>query len=234
MPSIPVVNPLGYVGVFLVIAGLFLAIAGLDLIKIEKITITPGRKTWGFGLLLATIGVLFLLPEISSAINSSAGPTAVVTVAPNMAPSPPTSPSMMAPIVQPTSVNLIPLVETPTSIPPTKGVATAPPQPIACITSQTGSGVPVEVQADTLTFGADDGLLLASGELIPFHSMQSFEAQEYSRGAMVTITLLNGEMVKNDVKFYFLYLSGTAKHGSFSIPLTDVKRVEFREQGGCQ
>jgi uncharacterized protein with LGFP repeats len=71
MPSIPVINPLGYIGVFFVIAGFFLVIAGIELIKIERLTITPGRKTWGIGLLLAVVGVLFLLPDIRSSINPS-------------------------------------------------------------------------------------------------------------------------------------------------------------------
>ncbi|HLO17049.1 MAG TPA: hypothetical protein VK206_19605 [Anaerolineales bacterium] len=48
MPFIPVVNPLGYIGVFLVIAGFFLVIAGIELIKIEKLIIIAVATTiWG-------------------------------------------------------------------------------------------------------------------------------------------------------------------------------------------
>lgn len=69
MPTIPVPTPLGYVGVFFVIAGIFLVIGGLNILKIEKLTVATGRKTWITGLLIATIGILFLLPEIGSALN---------------------------------------------------------------------------------------------------------------------------------------------------------------------
>jgi hypothetical protein len=46
MPSIPVTTPLGYVGVFFIIAGILLAIAGLDILKIEKISVATGKKSW--------------------------------------------------------------------------------------------------------------------------------------------------------------------------------------------
>lgn len=77
MPTIPVATPLGYAGVFFVIAGIFLVIAGLDILKIEKLTITTGRKTWGTGLILAIVGLIFLLPDINSAIEPIATPTPV-------------------------------------------------------------------------------------------------------------------------------------------------------------
>ena len=78
MPSIPVATPLGYAGVFFVIAGIFLVIAGLDILKIEKL-IATGRKTWVAGLLLTIIGVLFLMPDISAALNPTATPLPVPT-----------------------------------------------------------------------------------------------------------------------------------------------------------
>lgn len=247
MPSIPVVNPLGYIGVFLVIAGFFLVIAGIELIKIEKLTITPGRKTWGIGLLLATIGVLFLLPDIRSATKSSPAPNSVDTIAPAMtlpatsanntyAVEIPTIANTTAEIVHPTSVNNIAFVETPTLTPIAlmHGAVTAASHPVACVTARTGSGIPVEVQADTLIFFGNDGLQLVSGEIIPFRTMRGFEVQEYGGGAKVTITLLSGDTIGDDVQFSFLYLSGIAKRGEFSIQLDDVKRVEFRAQGGCQ
>jgi|RhiMetdeSRZDD1v2_1073273.scaffolds.fasta_scaffold143965_2 hypothetical protein len=235
MPSIPVVNPLGYVGVFLVIAGLFLAIAGLDLIKIERLTITPGRKTWGMGLLLAVIGVLFLLPDIHSAINFSPTPTAIDTILPNATSPSPANTSANTTIIQPTSANVIPPAKTSTSIspalkPPT--VASAPPRPIACVTSQSGSGVPVEVH----DFG-EGGLVLTNGVKIPFSSMKSFEVfrKPTSSSDWVTITLSDNDIVTEELDTgRSLLFQGTTKYGDFSIFLFDVKRVEFREQGGCQ
>lgn len=71
MPSIPIATPLGYTGVFFVIGGIFLVIAGLDILKIEKLTISVGKKTWGTGLLLAFIGILFLIPDITSVLGFS-------------------------------------------------------------------------------------------------------------------------------------------------------------------
>lgn len=247
MPSIPVVNPLGYVGVFLVIAGLFLAIAGLDLIKIEKLTITPGRKTWGIGLLLAAIGILFLLPEISSAINSPVDPTAVVTIAPNATLSSPTHASIIAVTAQPSSVtNIPPGAETSTSLRRTLEAPTATALSVACVTSQTGTGVPAEVQAASLMFNhisasyPSPKLPLANGAEILFSNMRFFQVirdSENPARLTVTITLLNSDVVTDDVRDYLPgwdRLEGTAKYGPFSIKLHDVKRVEFREQGGCQ
>jgi hypothetical protein len=235
MPSIPVATPLGYIGVFFVIAGFFLVIAGIELIKIEKLTITPGRKTWGIGLLLATIGVLFLLPDINSAINFSPAPTAIDTVAPNTIPLSPVSANTFATIIQPTSANVIPPAKTSTSIspalkPPT--VASAPPRPIACVTSQSGSGVPVEVH----DFG-EGGLVLTNGVKIPFSSMKSFEVfrKPASSSDWVTITLSDNDIVTEELDTgRSLLFQGTTKYGDFSIFLFEVKRVEFREQGGCQ
>src|SRR5215510_1978261 len=143
MPSIPVTTPLGYIGVFFVIAGFFLVIAGIELIKIEKLTITPGRKTWGIGLLLATIGVLFLLPDILSAITPS--PAAVDTVSPNLTSSPSINTSIPTSIVQSTSLQNIPSNEAATSMPLTMAVPTFTSQAVACVTSRTGSGAPAEV-----------------------------------------------------------------------------------------
>jgi hypothetical protein len=54
-----------YIGAFALIAGFFLVLAGLDVIKIQQVSVTPGRKTWGFGLFLVVFGVIFLLPQIN-------------------------------------------------------------------------------------------------------------------------------------------------------------------------
>jgi Telomeric repeat-binding factor 2. len=51
----------------MLILGLFLVLAGSGIIRIEKITVTPGRRTLGFGGILAIAGLLFLLPSIRSA-----------------------------------------------------------------------------------------------------------------------------------------------------------------------
>jgi hypothetical protein len=69
MPEIPVSSPLSYVGVFLLIAGFFLVVAGLNIVKVDKVTVKPGSKTWGFGIVLVVFGAMFLLPEIISSLT---------------------------------------------------------------------------------------------------------------------------------------------------------------------
>lgn len=80
MPDIPVPEPLGYIGVVLVILGIFLFIAGLDIINVERISIRPGKKTWGIGLFITFVGILFLTPYIRAVIPST--PTNINTATP--------------------------------------------------------------------------------------------------------------------------------------------------------
>lgn len=80
MPDIPVPEPLGYIGVVLVILGFFLFIAGFGIINVEKITIRPGKQTWGLGLFIIFIGILFLTPYIRAVIPST--PTNINTATP--------------------------------------------------------------------------------------------------------------------------------------------------------
>lgn len=79
---------------------------------------------------------------------------------------------------------------------------------------------------------------MANGEEILFSSMKSFEVIQVSEDydvVTVTITLLNGDTITDDVRqAYSNRLEGKTKRGSFSIRLPEVKRVEFREQGDCQ
>lgn len=130
-----------------------------------------------------------------------------------------------------------------TTISVTSDVAPTGSQTVACVTSQRGSGVPAEVQADSLilvqiTGGSGPQLNLASGQEILFSSMKSFEVIQVSESpyrVRVEIDLLNGETITDDILVFNeidAHLEGTAKYGSFSIMLFDLKRVEFR-QGGC-
>ena len=80
MPEIPVSSPLSYVGVFLLISGFFLVVAGLSIIRVEKITVKPGSKTWGFGIVLVVFGAAFLLPEIISSLTQHPTPTPAVAL----------------------------------------------------------------------------------------------------------------------------------------------------------
>ncbi|KAA3657894.1 MAG: hypothetical protein DWQ04_26730 [Chloroflexi bacterium] len=71
MPDVPINSPLGYVGVVLLLFGFFLILAGSGIVKIEKITVSQGAKTWGFGGFMVIVGVIFLLPEILGKISNS-------------------------------------------------------------------------------------------------------------------------------------------------------------------
>jgi len=54
-------NPsMTYIAFFLFVCGAFLVIAGLSIIKVEKVTVLPGFKTWGIGLILI-FGAIFIL-----------------------------------------------------------------------------------------------------------------------------------------------------------------------------
>lgn len=71
MLNIPINSPLSYVGVFLATLGFFLILAGLKIISIEKITVTPGRRTWVSGAVILLLGLLFLFPDIVTQVNST-------------------------------------------------------------------------------------------------------------------------------------------------------------------
>lgn len=70
MPDIPIENPLGYVGVLFLIIGSFLILTGFEIVKIEKITVLPGKKTWRLGIITVVIGVLLLLPDVTKSYQS--------------------------------------------------------------------------------------------------------------------------------------------------------------------
>jgi hypothetical protein len=92
MPDIPVPEPLGYIGVVLVIFGIFLFIAGLGIINVDKIFIRSGKKTWGIGLFITFVGLLFLTPYIRAVIPSAPtninAATPTFTLAPTLTPVP--------------------------------------------------------------------------------------------------------------------------------------------------
>ncbi len=67
-------STMSYIGVLALAAGLFLILAGFGVIKIEKITVTPGPLTWGFGIILALVGIFFLLPDLQPLVPSQATP----------------------------------------------------------------------------------------------------------------------------------------------------------------
>jgi len=121
MPEIPVSSPLSYVGVFLLISGFFLVLAGLNIVRVEKITVKPGSKTWGFGIVLVVFGAAFLLPEIISSLTQHPTPTPTATLTVSLTNTPTQEiprtfepePATNTPTVEPTDTL------TPESIPPT-------------------------------------------------------------------------------------------------------------------
>ena len=75
MLNIPINSPLGYAGIMALVFGFFLILSGLDIVNIDKITVTRGSKTWGFGAVLAVLGFLFLLPDLHNGFATRPLPT---------------------------------------------------------------------------------------------------------------------------------------------------------------
>lgn len=86
MPSIPISSPFGYLGVFLSILGFFLIVAGVGILNVEKISVKPGRVTWGMGILLAIIGLGLLYFETVGPSGPQTPPTLPPTIQPSAMP----------------------------------------------------------------------------------------------------------------------------------------------------
>lgn len=237
-------NPLGLIGVICVTAGILLTLAGLGIFKTKYFTTPQGRRTTLSGLALFAVGIVFLWLDINTASKSAAVPITAVLTAPSLT-LPPAIASVQPAGIQPTSINTIAPTETPTSIAATPEDPVAPSHSIACVTSQT-SLVPSEVQAETFiltsfTLRASGlGLPLANGQEILFSTMNSFAIEEESKDPYrlrATIILLNGETITDYVPVFNsadAKLEGQARFGPFSMLLSDVRRVDFHSQGGCQ
>jgi hypothetical protein len=89
--NIPVYTWLGFLGFLLLIAGVFLILAGFDFLKINAVTVKPGRSTWIIGIVTAILGLVLLAysepiktrvvattntpTELSSTIETTVTPT---------------------------------------------------------------------------------------------------------------------------------------------------------------
>lgn len=69
--NIPENPSIGYIAIILFLIGLFLFISGLNIIKVEKITVSKGFKTWIIGLILMVAGILTGIPELTKNIKES-------------------------------------------------------------------------------------------------------------------------------------------------------------------
>ncbi len=154
MPAIPVSSPLSYVGVFLLISGFFLVVAGLNIIRIEKITVKPGSKTWGFGIILVVFGAVFLLPEIVNSFTQHPTPTPTATLSVSLTNTPAQEiprtsepePVTDAPTIEPTAT---PTIE-PTATPTVEPTATPTVEPTATPTVEP-TNTPTVESIDALT-----------------------------------------------------------------------------------
>lgn len=119
MPDIPVTSPLSYVGVFLLLLGFFLVLAGLGILTIEKVTVKPGAKTWGFGIIMAMLGTSLLLLDIWDLLPKiiTPTPTVVATATLTVASIPPTG----TPLARPSNT---PEPEPPVNTPTTEHLST--------------------------------------------------------------------------------------------------------------
>lgn len=67
-PNLPNEPSIVYIALLLLLVGLFLFIAGLGILSIEKVSVSPGMKTWIVGLVLMIVGSLLIYQNIK--INS--------------------------------------------------------------------------------------------------------------------------------------------------------------------
>ncbi len=69
MPSITVNSIASFIGFIALLAGFFLILTGLGVVKVEKITVTPGRLTLGTEIVLSIIGIVLLWSDIQSSFQ---------------------------------------------------------------------------------------------------------------------------------------------------------------------
>ena len=58
----------GFIGFAFLVFGLFLLLTGFQIINVEKVSVTPGKRTWGLGIVFAILGIVLLLPETKEQI----------------------------------------------------------------------------------------------------------------------------------------------------------------------
>ncbi len=133
MPEIPVNSPLGYVGVFLLLFGFFLILAGTEIVTIKQVTVKPGTKTWGFGIVLAVFGIVFLLPDISKSLPQSSAPTVTAVTVVSTSTNTPIPPNNTPALEEPNDIPTPKPPNTSTSTP--KPTNTPTPNPTSTLTN---------------------------------------------------------------------------------------------------
>lgn len=131
MPSIPVSSPLSYLGIFISLFGAFLVLSGLNIVRVEKVSVTPGRATWLTGAAALVVGVALLMVDQNKAAAPSNAPLTPSAVAETLA---------MAPVTAPGRTEPIP-VETRTENPSPSRADTQPAFADATLTAQAGVAV---------------------------------------------------------------------------------------------
>ena len=81
LSNIPISTTSGFIGLGLLVLGGFMILAGFDIIRIEKVTVSQGRRTWAVGMVFAAVGLVLLVPELTSAPEPAALDVATATIA---------------------------------------------------------------------------------------------------------------------------------------------------------
>ena len=210
--------------------------------KSSRTSTIPWKELLAFlGVMLtAYITYLGMLSQTEIPIQATQTAEARLT---NQAVIVPTDTSIVGLTSQPTSIIIMVATQSVTLTPIIFPITRTP--TVVCITSRLSSGVPAEIQWDTFTYipvvgSAGTKIALANGEVIHFRDMKGFEVIELTENpyrVLVTITMLDGETITDYVgseQAYWHRLEGKTKRGTFSMELSDVKRVEFQEEGDCQ
>ena len=88
LSKIPISSVSGFIGLGLLVLGGLMILGGLDIVRIERVSVRPGRRTWVGGIILAAVGLVLLVPEFLSTPDVADSGPATATLPATAAASP--------------------------------------------------------------------------------------------------------------------------------------------------
>lgn len=77
--NIPAATPLAFIGFICLGVGAFMVLAGSGIVKVERVSVAQGTRTWVIGAVLAVLGVALLFPELLPSEAADEKPAGSVT-----------------------------------------------------------------------------------------------------------------------------------------------------------